>query len=83
MSKDVIEITTFEKMSESISFNIRYQIMKKDLKVRQIFTKANCSYVHFLNVVNGYSIPSLECLCNIADAIECDIFDILKPISFN
>lgn len=77
------ELTPYGKLLGSISFNMRFEMMKRDLKVMHIFHKAGITYVHFAGIVSGDRTPSIEAVCNIAEAIGCEVFDLLKPISLN
>lgn len=83
MTSDTEEITMYEKLITSISFNLRFEIMKRGKTIKEVCDVSGLTYVHFAGVVSGDRTTRLETLCKICESIGCDIHDILKPLSFH
>ena len=65
--------------SKIISKNIKKYRSKSKLSQDQLARKANVPYSTYLKIESGYtSNPSIQTLINIAEALDCSIYDLVK-----
>ena len=56
-------------------YEIRTQ---QHLSARQLAAKSGVSKTHIINIENKGTVPTLSCLCKLADALNVDVKDLFS-----
>ena len=50
----------------------------RHMSARQLARRSGVSKTHILNIENGRTIPTLSCLCLLADALDVDVRELFE-----